>query len=172
MAEEPLYPFNATPEQMEGKEKTKRGRRPATDRVIVDDSDLLSDADKQAIREEAAAKVSEDRRKGARQRFLETAIREERMRYNPEEEIVAILIDLPGHSKAIVINGQEYHHGASYHVPLSVHRSMAEIMYRAWQHEDVVGGVNRDQYMKPARNIALRPGMENFQHPNTTIMRV
>lgn len=176
MSDDPLFPFNSNIEPEQSVAEPKKRGRPKTDKARVEETppigQLLSEADLIAIREEAQAHVAADFKKEERKKVFERMVVEERMKYAPEEELISTLIDLPGHAKAIVINGREYVHGATYDVPISLHRSMAEIMYRAWQHEDVVGGVNRDTYIKPPRNMGLRPGMENFQHPNSSIMRV
>lgn len=122
---------------------------------------LLDEVDHEALRAEAAKSVEEDFKKAERQKTLKKYIAEERTKYDPEEEQMSILIDLPGHSQRVVINGREFYHGTTYTVPMSLYRSLDDIQYCAWKHEDAVGGANRDSYVKP-RHITLRPGSESM----------
>ena len=134
---------------------------------------LLSEQDKADLRTQAEKLVAEDFKKAARELYLKKAVAEVRQGYAPEEQIVGCKIDLPGHSKEIRINNHVYHHGITYDVPLSVYRSLADIMFCAWKHEEVLGNINRDRYSNNLlRDMHIRPGMENYAHPNSTIMRV
>jgi hypothetical protein len=168
------------PEEEAKEEKTLQEKAPRKRKVLITEKlnenspvTLLSEEDFEALRKEAREFVLEDQKKTERKKVLQDLIKKERRKYLPEEELLTILIDLPGHSKEIVIDSVHFLHNQTYVVPVSQYRSMNEIMYRAWQHEYIVGNVNRDRYFRPSeRNINLHPGLENYQHPNTTIMRV
>ncbi len=167
--------FGGKPEE-QPEPAAKRGRlrkvKEALPEGKIDFEQLLSEEDKTALDEKAREHVLEAAKKVASEEYFKKAVTKERSRHHPEEEMREILIDLPGHSMDIRINGAQYFHGSIYNVPMSLYRSLNDIMARANEHEDDVGNVNRDRYKRPARNFSLRPGMENFQHPNETIMRV
>jgi hypothetical protein len=142
--------------------------KPKGDRMGV--GDLLTDEELAQLRKDAANLVRVEEQDKLKKKKLEQFMKEARAEYAPEEELRRILIDLPGHSSLIRINETEYHHNHVYDVSLSLYRCLNEILYRAWQHEDVVGGVNRDKYIKPARNMTLTP--VHLDTPNASLLRV
>lgn len=128
-----------------------------------DETALLSEEEQKAILAKARDEVQRERADAATKSFLEKALAAERKKNNvgpQEEEMLQILVDLPGFSHALVINGHSYFHGQTYTVPVSKAKDMASMMARAWEHEEEVGGANRDQYRKPS-NQTIRPGNQH-----------
>lgn len=124
---------------------------------------LLSDADDEALREEAARIVAKEHKDIESKQRLEKYIAQARGSYDPEHETKEILIDLPGHSKDIRINGFPYLHGQLYTVSVSLYRSLNEVMNRAWKHELSVKMANMNNYVVPSANgIVLRPSDLNL----------
>lgn len=122
---------------------------------------LLPPEEQEAIRKKARETVAAEQMEAASKSFLAKALEEERARVNINdrgEELVAVLIDLPGFAQSIKVNNREYFHGATYSVPLSLARDMKSMMARSWEHEREVGGANRDAYRVP-KNQTIRPGM-------------
>lgn len=116
------------------------------------DFSLLTPEEQESIKAEASAKVQEEAAQAARTAFLEMQIAEERKKHRlapADEEIVAVTIDLPGFAQSIVLDGVRYMHGSICHVTRPVERTLREIMSRAWDHENEIGGANRDQYRAP-----------------------
>lgn len=128
-----------------------------------DETALLSEEEQKAILAKAREEVQRERADAATKSFLEKALQAERKKNNvgpQDEEMVQLLIDLPGFSNGLNVNNQMYFHGHVYTVPVSKARDMASMMARAWEHENEVGGANRDQYRKPSNQV-LRPGNQH-----------
>lgn len=133
--------------------------------VVVIDPTLLSDEVKDRLRAAAAERVHKEKVQAAEDDFLERVINEERRKGIPNEEMKYITLDMAGHSDRIMLDGVVYFHGQTYAVPKSTFDTMAEVVSRGWQHEDEVGGANRDVYRRP-RNLTLRKGMEGVTSSN------
>lgn len=125
------------------------------------DENLLSPETKQALQAKARERVAKERRDRAEDAYLEHAVEAERRANDPVYEIKRIRIDLAGHADRIRLDDVIFLHGFDYDVTLPVYATLKDIMARTWEHEDEVGGVNRDQYRRP-RSTILRPGMENM----------
>lgn len=128
-----------------------------------DETSLLTSEEQDAILAKAREEVRKERADEAMKSFLDKALIAERKKNNvgpKEEEMVQLLIDLPGFTNALVINNHQFFHGYTYTVPVSKARDMASMMARAWEHENEVGGANRDQYRKPSNQV-LRPGNQH-----------
>ncbi len=125
------------------------------------DRSLLSQEDQDAIVAKARETLDKETRDEAEKRFLEKALQEERRarNINPRNEpLVDIHIDLPGFAHALVVNNTHYLHGQTYRVTTSQAADMQSMMARAWEHEEDVGGANRNEYRKPKHSV-IRPGM-------------
>lgn len=153
-----------------GKKKDKVAKPHVRETAIA----LLNDEDIKALKEKAAKEVREDYKDVQRSQMYKRLLMEERGRYDPEETLQECVIDLPGHSNRIVINGAEYFHGGKYTVSLSLYRSFLDIMARAWEHEESVGNANRREYQKPRNTILGPAGVSNSPVINQaqSIMRV
>lgn len=126
--------------------------------LIDIDPTLLSDAEKAALRERALERVAKERKEHAMDAFLEQEIAQARKAHLPAQEIKYISLDMAGHADRIMIDGVVYFHGQTYEVPKCLYDVLAEVVARGWEHEDEIGGANRNSYRKP-RSTALRPGM-------------
>jgi predicted glycoside hydrolase/deacetylase ChbG (UPF0249 family) len=139
-------------------------QKPFSDKALGEPS-VLSDDDRAQIRARAREEVDKEYKDAALKAELDKALAEERKKRNSKdlahEDTVIVMIDLPGYTDRMTINNRHYMQGRTYTVSTSVARDMQSIMARAWQHEDEIGGANRDQYRKPA-NRTLRPGMESI----------
>lgn len=166
MAAEAAIPKATTEEPV----KPKRKRKPLPEKYVAGAS-LLDEEDLEALREEAREAVLEDLRADERKKMLKGLMKEERGRFVPEETTVWVLVNLPGHSKELKIDGVAYHQGRSYEVPEKMAASMRDNMARAWEHEDVVGGVNRDNY-RPVRETVISPHGVRDNITTSKLMRV
>ncbi len=120
----------------------------------------LSDDEKERIVAKARRHVEDERKAQAEESFLDAAIAHERRRHKPDEQYEDVLIDLPGHAVRLLIDGVEYIHAFTYRVTTMQARSMREQMQRCWDHEDEIGGANRNFYRRP-REIRLGPNSLN-----------
>ena len=98
-------------------------------------SDLLSAEEKDAVREKAREHVAKARKDKALDDLLKLAIVEEEREYEPDQQMEDFYVDLPVYSPFIKINNVMYFHGIVYEVPYHKARSMADIAWRAWNHE-------------------------------------
>lgn len=129
--------------------------------LIDVDPTLLTAAEKAALREKALERVNKERKEAAMDAFLAQEIDLARRGHMPAEEMKYITLDMAGHSDRIMLDGVIYFHGQTYEVPKRVYDVLAETIGRGWEHEDEVGGANREQYRRP-RSTTLRPGMEGL----------
>jgi hypothetical protein len=114
----------------------------------------LTEEEKEEIRTRAYEQVDKEKKAREEERFMAAALNEARAADEPELQMEDIFIDLPGHAVRILIDGIEYLHGFSYTVNQPKAQTMRDIMQRCWNHEDEVGGANREWYKRP-RNINL-----------------
>lgn len=127
----------------------------------------LDDEEKQRILAKARAHVEEEQKTKAEEAFLEEALAHERRRHKPHEQFEDVMIDLPGHAVRLLIDGVEYIHAFTYRVTALQAASMREQMRRCWEHEDEIGGANRNFYQRP-RELRLGPRQLNI--PNKSLM--
>lgn len=127
---------------------------------IVDvDPTLLSEEVKQQLRIKARERVNQERQEAAMDAFLAKEVALARHAHMPQEELKYISLDMAGHADRIMLDGVIYFHGQTYEVPKRIYDVLREVVGRGWDHEDEIGGANRDLYRRP-RSTALLPGME------------
>lgn len=118
----------------------------------------LTEEEKGLLRTKALERVAKERKEAAMDAFLATEIDLARRAHVPNEEMKYISLDMAGHSDRIMIDGVVYFHGQTYEVPKRLYDVLKEVVGRGWEHEDEIGGANRDVYRRP-RSTALQPGM-------------
>lgn len=123
----------------------------------------LTDDEKEAILERASAQVQAEEKKRLEEEFFQYAVKKARSRHLPAQEQQDIVIDLPGHAVNIMIDGVEYLHAFTYREPKHVCDTLREIMQRAWNHEEEVGGANRSFYHQPSGRSRPR-GIQLSRH--------
>ena len=134
----------------------KRGPgRPRKNSLPLDPS-LLTDEDRESLRQKAKAKITEEQRAAAREDFMVEAEREERAKLLPEEEMVDITLDLAEHSDRIVLDGRHFMNGRTYVVSRKVGDTLREIQGRGWDHQAEIDGKDKNTYRK-AKNVVLSP---------------
>ena len=112
--------------------------------------------DHDALRETAREKILA-RKKAAEEARLAKLYElevEAELNEDPHEEMVAIVIDLPGNTDHIKLDTQFFRHGHAYEVKRSVFDYLAAQVQASWRHEDEIGSANRDIYQRP-RNITV-----------------
>jgi hypothetical protein len=122
----------------------------------------LSDKEKEEIRERALQQVMKERKAREEEAFFQAALDKARLDTDTDMEPTQraklqreeVFVDLPGHAVHIMLDGVEYLHGFTYNVDSLQAQTMREIIQRAWNHEEEVGGANRHWYQKP-RNTRL-----------------
>lgn len=117
-----------------------------TPKIVEGESVSLSEAEMEELRLEAKAKVQAEQKKSLKAAFLAKVLEEERTKYKPGRQIVNFTLDLPGHADRIILDGKHFFHGVTYKITEDVYRSMMDIQARAWEHENEIGGANRDLY--------------------------
>lgn len=129
--------------------------------ITLIDPTLLSDAEKAELRAKARERVDRERKEASMDAFLAAEIDAARRAGLPQEEMKFIALDMAGHSDRIMLDGIIYFHGQTYEVPKHTYDVLREVVARGWEHEDEIGGANRDMYRRP-RTTALTRGMENL----------
>lgn len=130
------------------------------------DNCSLNDEEKAAVIKRAEEQVAKEIKAQEEEAFFQKALRGARSKHIKSEEMQEIVIDLPGHAFHILIDGVEYLHGYTYREPKHKCETLREIMQRAWNHEDDVGGANRAFYHQPAGRSRPRGIVLTRAHAN------
>lgn len=137
--------------------KPKRGRPRGNVALVAADEGMFQKDELEALRKQALEEVSNDQKDEARRRLL-AEYRADALRQTvPEEQLEDVPIGLPGHSDRIMIDGKIYMHGEVYSFTKKEADTVRDIMARAWEHEDEVGGANRDLYQRRPRGSRISP---------------
>jgi len=121
----------------------------------------LTEDEKEEIRQRAFEQVEKERKARAEEAFMQQALDDARRADEPTLQMEDVFIDLPGHAVRILIDGVEYLHGFVYNVNTHQAATMRDIMQRCWNHENEVGGANREWYRRP-RNTTLNRTHQNL----------
>lgn len=139
-----------------------RGRPPKDAKPFADFS-LLTSEEQIKIRQQAAEQATREAADAARAAFLDQALDEERRKLKltePDEEVVAVTVDLPGFADRITLDNRVMMQGQTVRLPLSQYRVVKEIMQKAWDHEEEIGGANRNFYRKPQHKAIRQVGSQ------------
>jgi hypothetical protein len=128
----------------------------------VANADLLSAEAKAETIAKAKAHVEEQRKKKAIDDLFARAVREEEAGYDPNEEMVTFVPELPEFSPCITIDGMHsYFHGLTYKVPMRVYLTLRDIQFAATCHQREIDGRRRaGDILRAPRYTDLSP-----QHP-------
>lgn len=119
----------------------------------------LTPEEMEALKKEAAEQVLAEMRAARKKAFLKQQVQKYRQAGKPGQEMIPLTIDLPGHADRVSLDGTVFFHGVTYTVPMDKFRTIIDICARAWEHENEVGGANRDAYKGRAPvNKVIRPG--------------
>jgi hypothetical protein len=116
-------------------------------------SSLLTEEERREIEDDIIAEIEAERRKAAKEEFKKHARGKLRRQAALDEPHETVLIDLPGHSDKIVLDGVAFYHGHVYERPVSVVATLLDVMGKAWMHEENVGGANSNVYTKPRSTL-------------------
>jgi len=97
---------------------------------------LLSQKERDAIREKARLTVQNEMKDREEKALLDRYIDEERKASDPKEQLVPIFLELAGHSEYIMLDGVQYFHQRLHHVTSSVFAVLVEQQARGWAHEE------------------------------------
>jgi hypothetical protein len=121
----------------------------------------LTEDEKQSIRERAFEQIAKEKKARAEEAYFDAALKDAKKADEPTLQMEDVFIDLPGHAVRLLIDGVEYLHGFTYEVNSLQAQTMREMVQRAWDHEDEIGGANRNFYNKP-RNLNLTRRSQNI----------
>jgi hypothetical protein len=132
----------------------------------------LTDEEKQSAREKARVHVASARKEKAIEAYLAEAIKLEEAEYEPDQILEDFYVDLPPYAPFIKINNVMYFHGIVYEVAYHKARAMADIAWRAWNHEREFkeGKSAYDSNRRPL-HLALSPHAPNGRVTTTQNMR-
>lgn len=140
----------------------------------IDNSDLLSEEEKEAAREKAREHVLKARKEKATEAYFKAAIKEEERTFEPIEQLEDFIVDLPEYAPMIKINNVGFYHGCVYEVPYSVARSMADMQARAWEHETEwkQGRSRMGDTMRRPQHVIISPNNPHGRVSTTGNMRM
>lgn len=135
----------------------------------TDPKALFSPKELEEIKAEARKNLLALKKKAERTRLLDAEtkrLRDEEglVTGGPDDELVDIVIDLPPFAADIRVNLRPYQHNHSYRVPRHIARSLREIMYRAWRHEELeIQGKKLHQFYQKPRDtvVSAISGVQN-----------
>lgn len=114
------------------------------------DFSQLTVEEKNEIYERAEKQILKELKTQQEEAFFQHALKRARQKSLPEHEQQDVLVDLPGHAFHILIDGVEYLHAFTYRMDKPKAETVREIIQRAWDHEEEVGGANRSFYHQPS----------------------
>ncbi len=129
--------------------KRNRGRGQVVQDALLDmderiDGDpLLSEEDKADIKDRARKHVLELKKKAATEQEFDRQVKLANTEWDPREQLVDILIDLPQFTPFIRLDNTVYFHGLLYEVPNKVAITMRDQMARSWEHQNEIMGHSR-----------------------------
>jgi hypothetical protein len=132
--------------------------------------ELISEERKEELRIEAEAKVTAERIVAAEKEYAALALDEERAKFDPEMEMVEVVIDLPANSSRLLIDYKSLHHGQIVSMTKAAATSVYDQMFRMWEQEKQAGNPNLKDY-KPIRNYDLN-AKTGESHGAPALMRV
>ncbi len=148
--------------------KPVKGRARGTP-AMIPDLELLSETERAELKKIAADEVVEERKKKARNAYIEAMKVEALREQDPEEELIPYQIDLAGHADRIMIDGRVFLHGQTYDFTKKELDTIRDVVARTWDHEEEIGGSNRDFYRRPRQ---VRIGPNDMGRSNSSLMRV
>lgn len=165
----------AQPRAKAPEEKTPPVAAAAVPSTIVDDDEdvgILTESEKEKIRNEVRAKLKLERHKSALAQFRAEEERRLRMEEGMtvggvKDDMVTITLDLAKHSSCIMIDMRPYWHGQTYTVPRHLADSLAEMQFRGWGHQYEIDGKSRYDFYQSIRETTISPvkGTKNAARP-------
>lgn len=114
----------------------------------VNNRELLTVEELKALEAEVQKELDKEAKSKAKETLKKEMMQTARVARGLAESSEVVDIDLPEHSDRIIINSYPYVHGRSYEVKISVAVQLRETMGRAWEHQAVVEGRQKDFYTK------------------------
>jgi len=106
----------------------------------VDRDEILSAEDKADIKKRARDHVLEQKKAAAVEAEFQRQVKVEQTAWDPREQLVDILIDLPAFLPFIRLDNVVFFHGLVYEVPNKVAATMRDQMARSWEHQHEIQG--------------------------------
>ena len=152
---------------------------PRKKREILEDIEIriagaadLSPEEKEAARKRAAEHVAKTRKEKAIDAYFAEAVKLEEQEYEPDQVLEDFVVDLPPYAPFIKINNVMYFHGIVYEVPYHKARAMADIQWRAWNHErEFKEGKSAYDANRRPMHMAISPNAPNGRVTTTQNMR-
>jgi hypothetical protein len=123
----------------------------------------LTEAEKEEARTRARDHVRSKRKEKAIDEAFKRAVTEEEREYEPNDQLVEIVIDLPRYAAFVRLDHVVYYHGFPYDVPSVKAASILDLMARAWEHQSEIEGKRRkgDDALRP-QNFRIGPQHEGM----------
>lgn len=109
----------------------------------LDANELLTEADREAIRVKAREYVHKKRKDELEKIALEAAIADEERAYKVVEDYEFVTVNLAPYAAMVMLDGEMYFHGVDYEVRYSVARTLEDVMARTWEHQNEIQGQRR-----------------------------
>jgi hypothetical protein len=123
----------------------------------------LTEEEKNEARIRAREHVRAKRKEKAVDEAFKRAVTEEEREYEPNDQLVDIMIDLPKYAAFVRLDHVVYYHGLPYEVPMIKAQTILDIMARAWEHQSEIEGKRRkgDNALRP-QNYRIGPQHEGM----------
>jgi hypothetical protein len=123
----------------------------------------LTEEEKNEARTRAREHVRAKRKEKAIDEAFKKAVTEEEREYEPNDQLVDIMIDLPKYAAFVRLDHVVYYHGLPYEVPMIKAQTILDIMARAWEHQSEIEGKRRrgDNALRP-QNYRIGPQHEGM----------
>jgi hypothetical protein len=123
----------------------------------------LTDEEKEEARQRAREHVRAKRKEKAIDEAFKRAVTEEEREYEPNDQLVDIMVDLPKYAAFVRLDHVVYYHGLVYEIPSVKAATILDIMARAWEHQSEIEGKRRkgDDALRP-RQYRIGPQHEGM----------
>jgi hypothetical protein len=129
----------------------------------VKHEELFTAAEKAEIKRQAEEQLASERKKAAAKELLAKYKEEAIAASEPEQALYDVMIDVPGYTKNIMVDGRCLMQGTIVRVTKLEADSLREIMANAWRHERANGGAFMKEYMPPREDVVSGGGLTGGQ---------
>lgn len=118
------------------------------------DTSLLSAAEIEKIQRRAHEAAIAELKAKQEEELYEATLEAARRAGDPNETLYLVVLNLAPHAQQIMVDHRVYFHGQTVQVPYGLKCVLKDMIARTWEHEEEVGGVNRDRF-RPSRGLSI-----------------
>ena len=137
---------------------SKQASEPPKPELKLDFDKLLTEQEREVIRQRAKTKIDARDKEEAMDRFLKAEMAKIDAELHPEaeEQLVTFTPDLAIFADAIRFDGRVYHHGYTYQVPAHQLAQLLDIEYQTKRHQtEITNAGQSDVFYRRSRDMSL-----------------